>query len=96
MGTRLRVGLLLATLCALSLVGAGSAGDASRPAFGFTEDMTKFGDDGGAADFQRFSDLGVTENRVSVFWNADNPSPCENRAMPVSMTTQPYCLRHTF
>jgi hypothetical protein len=57
--------------------------------FGAGEDATKYADDGGAALFQRMRDLGMTENRVTVFWNANQPSTLQeagflDRMIPVA------------
>lgn len=42
--------------------------------FGVAEDATKYSDDGGANLFQTMGDLGMTENRVTVFWDESTPT----------------------
>ncbi|MGZ4384900.1 MAG: hypothetical protein ACXVY3_09900 [Gaiellaceae bacterium] len=72
--------LLLAALAVVVTAASSSSAEAgARPAFGFTEDMTKYADDGGAAYFDLFNQIGVTENRVCVFWNPDNPGVIEEK-----------------
>jgi hypothetical protein len=65
--------LALAASAALVLATTGRGEEATGPAFGFTEDATKYANDGGDAYFDLFQDLGVTENRVVVFWNPAQP-----------------------
>jgi hypothetical protein len=89
-GKRLRslgVRTACAAACAAALVlpGLASAGIG----FGASEDATKYAEDGGAALFQRMRDLGMTENRVAVFWNANQPSTIQeqdflDRMIPVA------------
>ncbi|HEX6699379.1 MAG TPA: hypothetical protein VF101_01470, partial [Gaiellaceae bacterium] len=55
--------------------------------FGVTEDAGKYADDGGAAFFSTLADLGMTQNRIVVFWNAAEPTTIQeqaflDRAMP--------------
>jgi len=64
---------LLAVACSLALPGWIGAGDAPRPAFGFADDLTKYADDGGDVALDLFQDIGVSQNRVSVFWDPANP-----------------------
>ena len=47
---------------------------AGGPAFGASEDATKYAEDGGAALFEDMRELGMAENRVAVFWNANRPT----------------------
>jgi hypothetical protein len=73
----------LAKLCAsivavLALVLAGTA--AAGPGVGFSEDQTKYADDGGAALFAEMNRLGTTTNRVAVFWNAGAPETIQEQA----------------
>ena len=42
--------------------------------FGVTDDATKYAPDGGALYFQAMADLGMTENRVNVFWDETTPT----------------------
>ena len=62
--------LLAAALAVLALPGAASAG----LGVGVTDDLGRDSPDGGAAFVATLDDLGFTENRVSVVWDADNPA----------------------
>jgi hypothetical protein len=86
--------LVLAVLfCLLAgLFAAGGAGGA-RPAvpttitFGVTEDATKYSEDGGSVYFNAMTDLGMSEDRVTVFWDENTPTkileqPFLDRMMP--------------
>ncbi len=42
--------------------------------FGVSEDATKYADDGGAALFATMRELGMTQDRVAVFWDANEPA----------------------
>jgi hypothetical protein len=79
MGARVKALLPVLLVAALAIVSTGSAAGEGQPAFGFTEDMTKYAEDGGAGFVATFHDLGVTENRVSVFWNPDRPGVIEEK-----------------
>ena len=70
--------LLAAVIGALALVITGVA--AAGPQIGFSEDATKFADDGGATLFDKMSTLSTTTNRVAVFWNADAPATIQDQA----------------
>ena len=56
-------------LAALALAGA-----ASSTVFGVADDTGKYADDGGASFFPSLTDLGMTENRIVVFWDAAHPT----------------------
>ena len=63
---------------ALALCVAASAGGAVR--FGVTEDAGKYADDGGATFFPTLTDLGMTHNRIAVFWDAAHPAEIQEKA----------------
>src|SRR5438105_1603147 len=68
--------LLLPLALALGL--AASAHSAVR--FGVTEDAGKYADDGGETFFPTLTDLGMTQNRVTVFWDAAHPAEIQEKA----------------
>ena len=56
-----------ASACAaLALAGAGSS-----TTFGVADDAGKYAEDGGASLFTMLTQLGMTENRMAVFWDPD-------------------------
>jgi hypothetical protein len=76
---------LLASILA-ALVLAATAGATS---FGFAEDFGKYAEDGGASFFDRLHDLGMTENRIWVYWDPSRPDvivekPFLDRMLPVA------------
>src|SRR5919198_1806570 len=77
MTNRLLVSCLLLPL-ALTLCVAASAHGAVR--FGVTEDAGKYADDGGATFFPTLTDLGMTQNRITVFWDAAHPAEIQEKA----------------
>src|ERR687886_858448 len=56
------------------------AGAASSTTFGVADDAGKYADDSGAGFFSILNDLGMTENRMAVFWDPANPSTIVDRA----------------
>jgi hypothetical protein len=76
MTNRLFCSLLLPLALALCL--AASARGAVR--FGVTEDAGKYADDGGATFFPTLTDLGMTQNRITVFWDATHPAEIQEKA----------------
>jgi len=48
--------------------------------FGVTEDAGKYADDGGATFFPTLTDLGMTQNRIAVFWDAAHPAEIQEKA----------------
>jgi len=68
--------LLLPLALALGL--AASAHGAVR--FGVTEDAGKYADDSGATFFPTLTDLGMTQNRITVFWDAAHPAEIQEKA----------------
>src|SRR5438067_1219328 len=71
-----RITALLACACtALAL-----AGSASSTTFGVADDAGKYADDGGASFFNMLTDLGMTENRIAVFWDPANPTTIVDQA----------------
>ena len=67
------VGCLLAGLVA-------AAQSAAAPRFGAAEDATKYADDGGASLFAQLRELGMTENRMVVRWNPNDPTTIQEKA----------------
>jgi hypothetical protein len=61
---------LAGAVCALALAATAQAG----VSFGVADDQGKYGDDGGAVFFDTLRQAGLTENRVTVLWDADHPT----------------------
>jgi hypothetical protein len=72
----LRLSALLACACAALAL----AGSASSTTFGVADDAGKYADDGGAGFFNMVTDLGMTENRIAVFWDPANPTTIVDQA----------------
>src|SRR3954451_4874157 len=71
-----RITAALASAClALALAGA-----ASSTTFGVADDAGKYAEDGGAGFFTMLTQLGVTENRVAVFWYPSQPDTIVDQA----------------
>ncbi len=67
---------VLASACAtLALAGA-----ASSTTFGVADDAGKYAEDGGAHYFNMLTELGMTENRIAVFWDPANPTTIVDQA----------------
>lgn len=62
---------------ALALICTGAA---SAATIGFSEDGTKYADDGGAKLFTEMNKLGPTMNRVVVLWDATQPTVIQDQA----------------
>ena len=74
-----------ACVCAaLTLTGAAFAG----APVGVAEDATKYADDGGASLFSTMSLLGLTSNRVSVFWDWQHPGTIQDQPFLDRMVPQ--------
>ena len=56
------------------------SGTAGATTYGVADDTGKYADDGGAAFFSRLNDVGMTENRVAVLWDAAHPSTITDQA----------------
>jgi hypothetical protein len=56
------------------------AGGASSTIFGVADDAGKYAEDGGAGFFTMLTDLGMTENRIAVFWDPANPTTIVDQA----------------
>jgi hypothetical protein len=56
------------------------AGGASSTTFGVADDAGKYAEDGGAGFFTMLTDLGMTENRIAVFWDPANPTKIVDQA----------------
>jgi hypothetical protein len=71
-----RITAVLACACAaLALAGA-----ASSTTFGVADDAGKYSEDQGASFFHMLTDLGMTENRMAVFWDPANPTAIVDQA----------------
>src|ERR671931_866802 len=71
-----RISAVLASAClALALAGA-----ASSTTFGVADDAGKYAADGGASFFTMLTQLGMTENRMAVFWDPSQPTTIVDRA----------------
>jgi hypothetical protein len=71
-----RITAVLASAC-LALVLAGAA---SSTTFGVADDAGKYAEDGGASFFTMLTQLGMTENRMAVFWDPSQPSTIYDQA----------------
>src|SRR5919201_1019277 len=56
------------------------AGAASGTTFGVADDAGKYADDSGAGFFAMLNDLGMTENRMAVFWDPAKPTTIVDQA----------------
>jgi hypothetical protein len=72
----LRLTALLACACAALAL----AGSASSTTVGVADDAGKYAEDGGAGFFNMLTDLGMTENRIAVFWDPANPTTIVDQA----------------
>jgi hypothetical protein len=71
-----RIAAVLACACAsLALAGA-----ASSTTFGVADDAGKYAQDGGAGFFTMLTQLGMTENRMAVFWDPSQPTTIVDQA----------------
>jgi hypothetical protein len=66
-----------------------AGGAAASPRFGVADDAGKYSDDGGAAVYKTLADIGMTDNRMVVVWDANRPmeiveKPFLDRALPVA------------
>src|SRR5256884_7237166 len=71
-----RITAVLACACTALVL----AGSASSTAFGVADDAGKCAEDGGAGFFNMLTDLGMTENRMAVFWDPANPNTIVDQA----------------
>jgi hypothetical protein len=60
---------LACVMCFLALVPRAAA-----TTFGVADDAGKYADDGGVGFFSMLRDLGMSENRIAVFWDPANPT----------------------
>src|ERR671933_2059858 len=70
----------LAAALACALAALVFAGAASSTTFGVADDAGKYADDSGAGFFSMLNDLGMTENRMAVFWDPANPTTIIDQA----------------
>jgi hypothetical protein len=71
-----RITAVLACACAALTL----AGGASSTTFGVADDAGKYSEDGGASFFHMLTDLGMTENRMAVFWDPAKPNTIFDQA----------------
>jgi hypothetical protein len=71
-----RISAVLACACAALVLASG----ASSTTFGVADDAGKYAEDGGAGFFTMLTDLGMTENRIAVFWDPANPTTIVDQA----------------
>ena len=71
MGFRRQTATLLVGACAALLLVAPAAADVT---VGVADDRGKLAEDGGAAFFASMRDVGLTENRITLAWDPDNPT----------------------
>ena len=76
---RITAAVLASACLALAL-----AGVASSTTFGVADDAGKYADDGGAGFFTMLTQLGMTENRMAVFWDPTQPNGQPRRALDTS------------
>src|SRR5580765_6998726 len=72
---RITAAVLASACLALAL-----AGVASSTTFGVADDAGKYADDGGAGFFTMLTQLGMTENRMAVFWDPTQPNTIFDQA----------------
>src|SRR5689334_21655266 len=72
--------LVSCLLLPLALALGPAAGARGAVRFGVTEDAGKYADDGGATFFPTLADLGMTQNRITVFWDAAHPAEIQEKA----------------
>src|SRR6266536_4697436 len=71
-----RISAVLASACAaLDLAGAESS-----TTFGVADDAGKYAEDGGSGFFNMLTELGMTENRMAVFWDPAKPTTIFDQA----------------
>src|SRR5215213_3128518 len=70
----------VAAVLACIVVALAFAGAASSTTFGVADDAGKYADDSGANFFSMLNDLGMTENRMAVFWDPANPTTIVDQA----------------
>src|SRR5438067_2021502 len=61
-------------------VGRTLTGAASGTTFGVADDAGKYAEDGGAGFFTMLTQLGMTENRIAVFWDPSQPDTIVDQA----------------
>jgi hypothetical protein len=72
----LRMSAAVAAACASLAL----AGGASSTTFGVADDAGKYAQDGGAGYFTMLTQLGMTENRMAVFWDPAQPTTIYDQA----------------
>jgi hypothetical protein len=64
----------LTAAAVLALAALAGAAVADGPAYGVTEDASKYADDGGASLYKEMKTLGMSENNWTLTWNAGDPT----------------------
>ncbi len=75
-----RLSAALACACAALAL----AGGASSTTFGVADDAGKYANDGGAGFFDLLTQLGMSENRMAVFWDPANPTTIVDQAFSIA------------
>jgi len=70
------LGIMASACAALACAGAAAA----LPIVGAAEDRTKYADDGGTALFNAMKGLGLSSNRISVYWNYQQPTTIQEES----------------
>ena len=71
-----RISAVFACACAALVL----TGGASSTTYGVADDAGKYAEDGGAGFFTMLTDLGMTENRIAVFWDPARPTTIVDQA----------------
>jgi hypothetical protein len=79
--------LAAAAACACTALALAGSALAGTPV-GVAEDATKYAGDGGASLFTTMNLLGLTSNRVSLFWDAQHPDAIQDQAFLDRMVPQ--------
>ena len=74
-----RVAAVIALVSALAVTGAAAT---AAPRYGLADDAGKYADNGGGPFFARLRSLGMTENRATVLWYADQPAVAVDAPSP--------------
>ena len=67
---------VLAAVCALGAIASSASAGVS---FGVSDDTGKYANDGGYSFLSMLNDVGLTENRVTVRWDATQPTTIVDR-----------------
>src|SRR3954464_9968010 len=78
----------VAAVFACVVAGLAFAGAASSTTVGVADDAGKYADDSGTSFFSMLNDLGMTENRMAVFWDPASPTSIVDQAFLDRSVTQ--------